>query len=162
QVISHVAAFLDPLLTPEEFLPWLSGWAALGARRDLSTETQRKLLAQIVPLYWWRGTKKGVEELLELITGGDVTINEPEAFAFQVGIQAKIGVTTRLGQELPFLFHILIHFPHFTGDDAERRRLDGLARSALELAKPAHTHYKLTISFPETQFGPLKKKGKQT
>src|SRR5213083_1269788 len=55
-IIAGLAGYFDPKLTPEEFLPWLSEWVALGLRADLPVKVQRDFLAQVISLYKLLGT----------------------------------------------------------------------------------------------------------
>lgn len=54
--------------TPKEFLDWLAGWVALEIRIDLDESERRALIARAVQLYRLRGTKAGLEQLLEILT----------------------------------------------------------------------------------------------
>src|SRR5262245_34228751 len=56
--IATIAALFDPYETPKELLPWLAQWVALSHLSGLTEERQRQLLAEIVPLYAQRGTKR--------------------------------------------------------------------------------------------------------
>jgi phage tail-like protein len=67
--ISHLADYLDPATTNAEFLPWLAGWVTLSLRADWDEATKRSFIQQIVPLYRLRGTKAGLERMLELYIG---------------------------------------------------------------------------------------------
>src|SRR5262245_65574686 len=64
--IAGIATLFDAQETPEEFLPWLAGWVALGLRADWSVAQKRDFLAQIVPLYRRRGTQDNLARLLTI------------------------------------------------------------------------------------------------
>jgi len=67
--IEKVPAKLDVKKTPSEFLSWLSTW--LGAIYDETwgEERWRTFLSRAVELYKKKGTKNGLEEILEIYTG---------------------------------------------------------------------------------------------
>jgi phage tail-like protein len=140
---------LDPDRTPEEFLPWLASWVALSLRGDLSVDRRRALIANAAPLYIWRGTAYSVKTLLELTTGGEATVTEPEIVGLRVGIAATVGVTTRLGRELPHYFQVTIDFAAKLSED--RAWLEEVAHETIDLAKPAHTYYGLNLRFSGEQ-----------
>lgn len=58
------AASADP-----EFLPWLASWFDLTFDPSWDDGQRRRILASVVELYRWRGTKRGLTMLLELHTG---------------------------------------------------------------------------------------------
>ncbi|SPE38478.1 putative Phage tail protein domain protein [Candidatus Sulfopaludibacter sp. SbA3] len=142
--ISRLHTYLDPYQTPSDFLPWLAGWLALSLRADLDQAKQAEVVARIVPMYHWWGTRKGMEEMLALLTDGRPTIVEPEAEALEVG-RAIVGRTTRLGRERPHYFQVSVELSG-APDQPTRERIEGLAREIVELAKPAHTYYSLEIT----------------
>ena len=51
QTIDRFDRLFDPMTTPDEFLPWLSGWTALSLQADLTQQQQRAFIAQVIPLY---------------------------------------------------------------------------------------------------------------
>jgi phage tail-like protein len=68
-------AYLDPHLTPEDFLGWLAGW--VGAVVDDETTPlalRRAAVAQAAALHRSRGTPDGLRVLIELLTGGHVEV----------------------------------------------------------------------------------------
>lgn len=69
-------AYLDPALTPEDFLDWLAGW--VGAVRDPTWPEARRraAVAAAVPMYASRGTVSGLRAQLELLTGGPVEVRD--------------------------------------------------------------------------------------
>ena len=127
ETIDQVARYFDPMQTDEEFLPWLSGWVALTLRADWDTATQRSFIQQIVPLYRLRGTKAGLQQMLELYTRESVTIDddfERPAHFFQVQFT--------LSEPDPDLL----------------RYKQQVIQSIIEREKPAHTFYALQVSVP--------------
>jgi phage tail-like protein len=125
--ISHLADYLDPVTTKEEFLPWLAGWVTLSLRADWDEATKRSFIQQIVPLYRLRGTKAGLERMLELYTGQlpevDDDFEQPAHF-FQVRL--------RLNEADPELL----------------QRKQQIARAIIDQEKPAHTFYALQVAVP--------------
>jgi phage tail-like protein len=138
---------LDSQHAPEEFLPWLASWVGLSLRRDLPPERQRALIAHAVPLHMKRGTIYSVKTLLELVTGGQASITEPEIMGLRVGVEATVGSTTRLGRELPHFFQVALDFA--SRDSQDESWLESLAHETIGLAKPAHTYYSLSLRFSE-------------
>src|SRR5207244_1734063 len=66
QTIAALAVLFDPARTPEGFLPWLAGWAALSLETDWSVVQQRAFLSRVIPLYRRRGTRENLRELLRI------------------------------------------------------------------------------------------------
>jgi phage tail-like protein len=62
-------AYIDPHLAPADFLEMLSEWVGFPLDRNWSEEQMRRLVASAVELYRWRGTKRGLIELVRAYTG---------------------------------------------------------------------------------------------
>jgi phage tail-like protein len=74
--LDDLAAYLDPMLTPEDFLEWLAGWVGVLLDENWPIERRRAFVAQAVQLYRQRGTRRGLEAHVRMFTGGDVTIED--------------------------------------------------------------------------------------
>lgn len=59
-----VDAYLDPALTPPDFLAWLAGWVGVELDENWSLPQQRRLVAVAVQLLQWRGTRRGMVDLI--------------------------------------------------------------------------------------------------
>lgn len=77
---------VDPAVAPAPVLPWLGTWLGtnvidpdLGvkAHEDLGVDVQRRLVRAAGRTLAWRGTRRGVTEWLQAITGGPVLIDDP-------------------------------------------------------------------------------------
>jgi phage tail-like protein len=75
-------AYVDPMLTPEDFLDWLAQWVGVVLREDSPIDRKRALIARAVDLFRLRGTVDGLREELMLHTGGEVEINETGGVAW--------------------------------------------------------------------------------
>jgi len=142
QKIARLHVLFNPEETPENFLPWLASWVALDLRADLPRPRRRKLLANIVPLYQIRGTKKYMEKVLQLHLDGDVTVDDSELPRFQVGVHSTLGSDTYVDGGPPYFFRVKVEL------SASERELEvqaHMAREVIELAKPAHTVYLLEM-----------------
>jgi len=112
---------------PEGFLPWLAGWVALSLREDLAIPERRRLISRMVSLYRYRGTKRGLLDLLKTfiqadsLNGIDIYEFEQPAHYFQVTIDLKVK----------------------PGEEAER--ITRIAQAIIDQEKPAHTLYALNI-----------------
>ncbi len=152
--IANIASLFDAFETPKEFVPWLAQWVALTHLDGLTEERRRQLLAEIVPLYAKRGTKKYLERLLEFFKpeSATVSIQDQELQGFVVGT-AKIGLDSRLEHDRPFWFQVKITAPAPSGDPEERRewrtQWEQRVRRIINLAKPAHTLYELHWQFEQ-------------
>lgn len=149
--IAKLHRIFDPLETPEDFLPWLAGWAALSLRSDLSPTRKRKLLTNIVPLYRIRGTRRYLEELLTLCVNAMASVSDVEIPAFQLEKHSTLGLDSYIGGGAPFFFSVTLVAPRL--NDREKEKQLAIARSVVELAKPAHTTYELSIASPRMELG---------
>jgi phage tail-like protein len=125
--IEGVVDYLDPMTTDAEFLPWLSGWVALTLRADWDDATRRGFLRQIVPLYRLRGTRAGLQRMLELYTGQRAEV--VDAF-----------------DQVPHFFQVQLTLSE--ADPELLRRKQEIARAIIEQEKPAHTFYALQLAVP--------------
>ena len=149
--IAAIPSLFDPEQTPEEFLPWLADWAALSLHPDLSVERRRKLLANIIPLYRIRGTRKYIEELLALCLATYVTISDGEVPEMQIQTHSTIGVDTYIEGGAPYFFSVRLIAPKM--NDHEKELQAAIANDILAFAKPAHTFYDLAVVSPRMQVG---------
>ncbi len=158
--IAAIPSLFDPLHTPPEFVPWLAQWVGLSFHPDLSDERRRKLLASIVPLYRMRGTRRYIEELLNLCLDLFVSVDDTDIPAFQVGEHSTVGDDTCVGGGPPFFFSVRLIAPKL--DTAAAATQMSIAHEILALAKPAHTLYKLSLASPRFQIGVHSRVGTDT
>jgi phage tail-like protein len=137
------AALADGERAPKTFLQWLAGWVALTLREDWDELRQRDLIANAVPLYRMRGTKRGIEEFVRIYSRLGVDIDELTT-AFQVGVHSTIGTDTMLDGGPPFYFHVHVVWPQAATREAQR----AVISAVLDLQKPAHTRYTLDVDTP--------------
>lgn len=137
----------------KEFLQWLAGWTALSLRADWTPDQQRQFLANIVPLYRFRGTKDNLVELLKIYAGkqSEPRITEPEDTPFQIGVHSTIGVDTQIGGAIPHYFQVEVKLPN--PDFELLKRQEEIVSALVDLQKPAHTYYDLTILYETIQIG---------
>lgn len=76
-VLDCLHAYIDPHLAPADFVEWLGGWVGTSLDEDWTLERQRQFLANAVSVYASRGTPHGLEDELELYTGGTSTVDDP-------------------------------------------------------------------------------------
>jgi phage tail-like protein len=151
ETIAGLAAYFDPMQTPAEFLPWLASWTAFSLRADVPLSQQRGFVADIIQLYRWRGTRQNLQKLLALFTTGTPAVAEPTGDELQVGVHSTVGVDTFLGGGPPHYFQVTIALPRMS--ESVRSRQLQIARSLIDLEKPAHTFYDLIPISPTMQIG---------
>lgn len=135
---------------PKAFLPWLAGWVALTLREDWDELRQRELIARAASLYRLRGTRRGVEEFLRIYTRLGVEVDELGT-AFQIGVHSTVGVDTVLDGGAPFFFRVRVLLP--SPDPAQIKAQGAVAHAIIDLQKPAHTVYALSVETPTLQIG---------
>lgn len=72
-------AYLDPLTTPADLLPWLAEWLGLDLDPNESVARQRHLLRKTAKSLKWRGTLRGLRDAVEFLTGISPEVEEPGA-----------------------------------------------------------------------------------
>jgi phage tail-like protein len=150
EIIADIYTLFDAEQTREGFLPWLADWVALSLRADWTSAQKRDFLSHAAKRYRQRGTKSNLEELLQIYTGLVPAIEEG-APAFQIGDYSTVGVNSQINVSAPYYFHISVNMPIPDPTILERQRQ--IIGDLIELQKPAHTTYDLTISFETMQIG---------
>jgi phage tail-like protein len=160
--VADIATFFDPFKTRADFLPWLASWTAFSLRFDLDETQQRAFVANIIPLYRERGTKRSLERLLEIFTVGTPTITEAASLAaLQIGKHSTVGIDTTLGGGAPHFFSVTVRLPKWQKPEIQLRQI-AIADALIELEKPAHTYFELKPEFPSMQIGVTSTIGKDT
>lgn len=72
--IDHI---LDVSVAPPEMVRWLGSWiAAQPVDEDLPVALQRRMVDSSAQLLTWRGTRRGLVEYLELLSGGPASVED--------------------------------------------------------------------------------------
>ncbi len=74
--IDNLPAYLDPALTPDDFLDWLAGWVGILPDETWPVEKRRALVALAVQLYRRRGTAAGLAMHVRLLGAADVEVTD--------------------------------------------------------------------------------------
>lgn len=74
--VLNFACFLDASLAPPEFVRWMAGWLGLIIDASLPESRQRSVLQSAGILLPWRGTRRGLQGLLESLVGSPVEVIE--------------------------------------------------------------------------------------
>jgi phage tail-like protein len=75
-VLDCLPAYLDPRLTPGDFLDWLAGWVAADADPGWSEAARREAVHRAVELHRLRGTREGLAAEIRMMFGVDATVEE--------------------------------------------------------------------------------------
>jgi phage tail-like protein len=131
QTAAGIATYFDPYSVEEDFLPWLASWTAFSLRFDLDVAKQRDFVANIIPLYRYRGTKSNLEKLLKIFT-------DPE----------KITITdVRPGYIPDHGFQVTVQLKSASPEvQARQQEIQEIARAIIELERPAHTSFELRVT----------------
>lgn len=147
EVIAGIDRYFRPLAAdgaaikqaPAEFLPWLAGWVSFSLREDWDEATRRRYLSEIVSLYRRRGTKVGLQRMLQIYLGEETPITIYESAA---DFKKLAG-----GFDPPPHF-FLVEISEKDRDPAAVRHKERVALAIIEQEKPAHTIFALRITIP--------------
>lgn len=131
--IDNFDAYLDPRLTPDDFLAWLAGWVGIALDDSWDADRRRAIVARAVELYRLRGTAAGLAGQVEIQTGGTVEIVENGATGWSVDPGGDLP-----GSADPQMV-VRVTVPEPKAVDAQR--LDQLVAAA----KPAHVLHRIEI-----------------
>ncbi|MCD9875139.1 phage tail protein [Streptomyces guryensis] len=67
--LDNLPAYLDPRVTPTDFLAWLASWVGAADDPQWPVELRREAVVRAVELHRWRGTRRGLVEALRLALG---------------------------------------------------------------------------------------------
>jgi phage tail-like protein len=143
--INNIHYYLDPKLTPPDLLPWLATWVDLLLDEKWPEAKRRQLLSAMVPLYRQRGTRRGLQQYLEIYTGQTPHIAEHRAHNFQLGKITRLGPSAALGKRnISHTFSVTLQLPPAASDEECKERQRKI-EAIIESEKPGHTAYTLTI-----------------
>lgn len=131
--IDNLGAYLDPALTPDDFLEWLGGWVAALLDETWPIERRRAFVAQAADLHRRRGTVAGLADHVRVFTGGEVDIVEGGGAAWSV---TSGGAPPGSGRRS---LHVRVRVPD--ASDVDVARLDALVAAA----KPAHLGHTVEV-----------------
>ncbi|WP_239377427.1 phage tail protein [Frankia sp. Cj5] len=80
--VDNIDAYLDPALTPADFLPWLAGWLGVELDAQWPAERVRQVLAAAAETLRWRGTPRGIAAAVRAATGVDPEVSDSGGVAF--------------------------------------------------------------------------------
>lgn len=150
--IDYLSLYFDPRMAPPEFLPWLASWLDLVLDERWPEERRRMLVRSAACLYRKRGTRRGLEEYLEIYTGRTPKIVEHRAHNLRLGPESRLGPGIALGKaNVPHTFTVILRLPpiSLSEGEQERERLELERRhkieAIIEAEKPAHTAYTLRL-----------------
>jgi phage tail-like protein len=134
--LDSMPAYLDPTLTPDDFLDWLAGWVGVLLDENWPIERRRDFVAQAAELYRLRGTAAGLAAHVRVFTGGDVEILESGGVAW----------SNRRGGDLPGTqgYRVVVRVSD-TDTPVDAARLDALVATA----KPAHVVHRVRVAGSE-------------
>ncbi len=131
--IDNFDTYLDPSLTPGDFLDWLAGWVGIVLDDSWDESRRRAIVARATELYRMRGTAAGLAGQVEIQTGGSVEIVENGATGWSVDP----------GGDLPGSSDPLVVVRVTVADpkSIDTGQLDAMVAAA----KPAHVPHRIEI-----------------
>lgn len=137
-MLEQLDNLFGPFSTPPDFLLWLGAWVVMPLDENWPEMRRRKLVAEAVRLYRWRGTHQGLSRYLEIYCGFKPEINDQPVEGMRLGPDAKLGTkATVLGDVPPHTFVVTVSVSD-TNPINEQTIHD-----IIRYEKPAHTAYAL-------------------
>jgi phage tail-like protein len=148
--LDNLDAYLDPYLTPGDFLVWLANWVGVTIDDSWTSERRREVVARAVELYRLRGTATGLSEQIEIHTGGTVEIIENGGTAWSIDPGGDLP-----GSPKPQVV-VRVHVDDPKGVDSAR------IEALVAAAKPAHVEHRVEIVRLGGKKGPAKTEAAET
>lgn len=140
KTLDQLHTLFGPFTAPSDFMVWLAAWVCMPLDETWPDMKRRRLVAEAVELFRWRGTKRGLSRFLEIYCGSKPEIDDQPSHGMALGEGAVLGSeTTVLGGVLPHTFIVNL----VVNDD--RTIDDRTVRSIIDSEKPAHTTYELNM-----------------
>ena len=162
--IDRVHEIFEPLETPPEMLDWLASWLALHLETDWPEEKKRRWLRYAPALFAARGTRKALEQLLELYLDIRPTIYENEwpDGAFRVGVTSEIGVTSTILPPMNLNAVFVVELPMAPNELSDEMLVR--VHRVIQSEKPAHANYFLRFHSDSASedWGPFMTIGEET
>ncbi len=74
--IDQIPSLTDPMTTEAKYLSWIASWVGFELDESLPLHQQRELVKRSIGLHRRRGTKAGVEEMIQVLTSAPVEVIE--------------------------------------------------------------------------------------
>jgi phage tail-like protein len=132
--IDNLAAYLDPALTPDDFLDWLAGWVGILPDETWPVERRRAIVALAVQLYRKRGTVAGLAMHIRLLGAADVAIKDSGGAVWSKTPGAKAPGNAS--------YSLTIEVTPPKKGQLDVAKIDALVASA----KPAHVTHHVTLA----------------
>jgi len=132
--IDNFDAYLDPGLTPADFLDWLATWMGLVADETWPVERRRAFVSSASELYRMRGTARGLAAHVLIFSAGEIEILEHGGTSW----------SATNGAPLPgsIGFDVVIRIKVSDPSTVDKAKVDALVASA----KPAHLTHRVEVA----------------
>jgi len=131
--LDNLDAYLDPRLAPADFLEWIAAWVGVELDETWTLERRRAVVLRAVELYRWRGTARGLAEMVALVAGVEPEVVDSGGVSWSTAPDSPMP-----GSDEP---RIVVRFHGEASADIDRVRLERL----VALAKPAHLVAELEV-----------------
>jgi len=131
--LDNLDAYFDPMLAPPDFLEWLATWVGIDIDETWPEHKQREQVRSAVDLYRWRGTKKGMTDVIRLYCDVEPEIIDNGGTSYSEGPTGPLP-----GSPTPSLL-VRVTIP--SGRDIDESRLHELVNTA----KPAYLDHSIEI-----------------
>lgn len=138
--IASIPRYFDIKAMDGDFLRWLSTWVDISEDRDWDEEILRKYLEHSPEIYRKRGTRQGLENIIEVFTGRKPFIVEYPQIRYMKDHPEMSALMEKLYTKDPNSFVVLIQRECF-----KTRRMALQIERLLEEEKPAFTEAHLVI-----------------
>jgi phage tail-like protein len=130
-------AYLDPQLTPEDFLGWLGDWVGAVVDEAGPLALRRAAVAHAARLHRDRGTPAGLKALVELLTGAQVEVSDSGGSGW-----SSTPDSVPPGEAAPWV-HVRVTVEG--ASEQSRAALRSMVSSAVASAKPAHVAHSVEV-----------------
>jgi phage tail-like protein len=127
-------AYLDPDLTPVDFLDWLAGWVGIMLDQNWPESRRRALVGRAGELYRWQGTARGIAEHVALYTGVLPEISDSGGAAYSEAPDGPLP-----GRPMP---EIVVRVRVADPGSIDLRHLEAIVVAA----KPAHVAHQVEVA----------------
>jgi phage tail-like protein len=131
--LDDLSAYVDPRLTPPDFLSWLAGWVGAETEGITSLSRRRDAVARAVRLHRRRGTLVGIQERLELAIDGEVEVTDSGGAAWSALPDGELPGTEA--------FSLLVRVRVKDVAAVDMRHLEAVVSDA----KPAHVSHAIEV-----------------